>query len=40
MTVGRVAANYVARGDERDEGEGKVEKAYVFVGLVVAPTYL
>lgn len=40
MTVGRVAANYPALGDERHECEGKVEEAYIFIGLVFAPIYL
>lgn len=40
MTVGRVAANYPRLGDKRDEFEGKVEEAYVFIGLVFPPIYM
>lgn len=40
MTVGRVAANYPAWGGKRDERQGKVEEAYVFVGLFFGPFHL
>jgi hypothetical protein len=40
MTVGRVAANYPALGDKRDEWRGEVEDAYIIVRLVLGPIHL